>query len=98
MLIEFETKEKKSLQEIDNIILKSSLNRNLNKNEIDRLEIYKEYNIKKDIKFESFGENDILGLGNDGIGNKLFIIYFVILMKQLFLKFILLSLKCYLIR
>ena len=67
---EFGTKEKKSLQKIDNIILKSSLKRNLNKNEIDRLEIYKEYSIKRDIKFESFGENDILGLGDCGIGNK----------------------------
>ena len=67
---EFGTKAKKSLQEIDNIILKSSLKRNLNKNEIDRLEIYKEYSIKRDIKFESFGENDILGLGDCGIGNK----------------------------
>ena len=67
---EFGTKAKKSLQEIDNIILKSSLKRNLNKNEIDRLEIYKEYSIKRDIKFESFGENDILGLGDCRIGNK----------------------------
>ena len=67
---EFGTKAKKSLQEIDNIILKSSLKRNLNKNEIDRLEIYKEYSVKRDIKFESFGENDILGLGDCRFGNK----------------------------
>ena len=67
---EFGTKAKKSLQEIDNIILKSSLKRNIDKNEIDRLEIYKEYSIKRDIKFESFGENDILGLGDCGVGNR----------------------------
>ena len=67
---EFGTKAKKSLQEIDNIILKSSLKRNIDKNEIDRLEIYKDYSIKRDIKFESFGENDILGLGDCGVGNR----------------------------
>ena len=69
-MVNLEQKQKKSLQEIDNIILKSSLKRNIDKNEIDRLEIYKEYSIKRDIKFESFGENDILGLGDCGVGNR----------------------------
>ena len=67
---QFSTIAKKSLQEIDKILLKSSLKRNINKNEIDKLEILKDYVVKKDIKFESFGQNDILGLGDCGIENK----------------------------
>ena len=67
---QFSTIAKKSLQEIDKILLKSSLKRNINKNEIDKLEVLKDYVIKKDIKFESFGKNDILGLGDCGIENK----------------------------
>ena len=67
---QFSTIAKKSLQEIDKILLKSSLKRNINKHEIDKLEILKDYVIKKDIKFESFGKNDILGLGDCGIENK----------------------------
>ena len=61
---EFETYGNKSLQEIDQILLNSNYKNKLNKSEMDELGNVKEYYYKKQLKFESFGVNDIIGLSD----------------------------------
>ena len=61
---EFETYGNKSLQEIDQILLNSNYKNKLNKIEMDELGNVKEYYYKKQLKFECFGENDVIGLSD----------------------------------
>ena len=66
---EFETKANKSLYEIDQILKCSSYKNKLSY--INDLENIKEYYIKREIKLETFGVNDIIGLSDCVYNNKL---------------------------
>ena len=66
---EFETKANKSLYEIDQILKNSSYKNKLSN--INDLENMKEYYIKRELKLETFGVNDIIGLSDCVYNNKL---------------------------
>ena len=61
---EFETNANKSLKDIDEILLNTNYKSKINKVEIDALSNLKEYQNKRQLKFETFGVNDIIGLSN----------------------------------
>ena len=68
----FEIKSQLSLNDIDSILLNSTLKRNINRNELDNLEKFQDYYEKKEIRFESLGKNDIIGLSDCSWNNKYF--------------------------
>ena len=68
----FKIKSELSLNDIDLILLKSSLKRNIDKNELDSLEKFQDYYEKKEIKFETLGKNDIIGLSDCSWNDKYF--------------------------
>lgn len=67
---QFETSSMKSLNEIDEILNKSSLRRYIDQTEIDQLEKMKEYKEKKEYKFQTFGYGDVVGLEDCFWNNK----------------------------
>ena len=66
---EFETKSNKSLYEIDQILNRTSYKNKLSN--VNNIEDLKEYYIKREIKLETFGVNDIIGLSDCVYNNKL---------------------------
>ena len=66
---EFETKSNKSLYEIDQILNRTSYKNKLSN--VNNIEDLKEYYIKRELKLEAFGVNDIIGLSDCVYNNKL---------------------------
>ena len=48
------------------------MKRNIDKNELDSLEKFQDYYEKKEIKFETLGKNDIIGLSDCSWNDKYF--------------------------
>ncbi len=65
---EFETKANKSIIEMDEILNCTSYKKKLT--EINDIENLKEFFIQRELKLESFGENDIIGLSDCVFNNK----------------------------
>jgi len=65
---EFETKANKSISEIDKILNSTPYKNKLT--EINDIENLKEFSIQRELKLESFGENDIIGLSDCVFNNK----------------------------
>ena len=66
----FESFSKYSIQDMDNILLKTNLKDIINIKEIETLQNYKEYYIKQDVKFEIFDKGEIFGLNDCVLNNK----------------------------
>ena len=59
-----------SISDMDNILLKTSLKNQIDENEIEQIKNFPEYYIKREIKFESFGKGDIIGLNDCNLYGK----------------------------
>ena len=66
----FDSFSKLSLFEMDNILLKTNLKNKIDNQEIDKIKNFKDYYNKKEIKFDSFGKGDIIGLNDCNLYGK----------------------------
>ena len=66
----FDSISKLSIQDMDILLNKTSLYYKLDKKETEKIKNFKEYYKKYDIKFDSYGEGDIIGLNDCNYKNR----------------------------
>ena len=66
----FDTISKLSIKDMDILLNKTSLYYKLDKKETEKIKNFKEYYKKYDIKFDTFGEGDIIGLNDCNYKNR----------------------------
>ena len=66
----FDSYSNLSISDMDNILIKTNLKNKIDENEIEQIKNFPDYYIKREIKFESFGKGDIIGLNDCNLYGK----------------------------